>query len=83
MPADSPWHGEEFVEQPATDVRDNLATVDGSRLPEPVARWVRIEEFAGHTDVAVDWAKSPIAELVGLAGRAREAGERLYRWSNL
>jgi hypothetical protein len=58
-------------------VRDSLAAADDTDLARVVAEWTRAEELAG-------WAvedRRPLAEeLIGLARRARDRGERLYCW---
>jgi hypothetical protein len=70
---DGPW----IVRLPE-ELRDALADVQPSRLPAVAEQWVRTEEF---------WEQATAAEVLpfldevtALAGRARQAGERLYCW---
>lgn len=69
-----PWVAE--VGDPA---RDALAAIPAARLAPLAEQWAGIEEFDdGHT--TPEMLLSVLAELVGLAGRARAAGEHLYCW---
>jgi hypothetical protein len=70
---DGPW-----IVQLSQELRDALADAQPSRLPAVAEQWVRTEEF---------WEQPPatemlpfLAEVTALAGRARQAGERLYCW---
>ncbi len=70
---DGPW-----IVQLSEELRDALADAQRSRLPAVAEQWVRTEEF---------WEQPPAAEVLpflgevaALAGRARQAGERLYCW---
>jgi hypothetical protein len=72
---DDPWTTGPWVVELDDEVRDVLAGVPEVELSAVVARWVRAEEL--HAWSADDMR--PIAEeLIGLARRARAAGERLY-----
>ncbi|MFF3918992.1 hypothetical protein ACFYZB_37185 [Streptomyces sp. NPDC001852] len=74
---DDPWATGPWVTELDTAVRDALAGVPDADVPAAVARWVRSEEL--HGALAEDM--QPLAEeLIGLARRARAAGERLYCW---
>jgi hypothetical protein len=68
---DGPW-----IVQLSEELRDALADAQASRLPVVVERWVRTEEF---WDQATATEVLPfLDEVTALAGRARQAGERLY-----
>jgi hypothetical protein len=70
---DGPW-----IVQLSEELRDALADAQASRLPVVVERWVRTEEF---WDQATATEVLPfLDEVTALAGRARQAGERLYCW---
>jgi hypothetical protein len=70
---DGPW-----IVQLSEELRDALADAQASRLPVIVERWVRTEEF---WDQATATEVLPfLDEVTALAGRARQAGERLYCW---
>jgi hypothetical protein len=71
LPEDSPWGDDQFVAELGADVRDVLAGVEESRLPELAAAWVGIEEFASFADSDSGWSESLIEQFVGLARRAR------------
>ena len=73
---EGPW-----VEELGDRVRDALAGIDGSRIPELATRWSGIEEFHGHADE--EFLAECIAELAALARHARDANEHLYCWSCL
>jgi hypothetical protein len=81
LPEDSPWKEGPWLQELQREVRDTLATVDDARLPGLATQWARIEEF--HHTMSTDDALSLIKDLVGLAGRARAAGDRLYCWTSL
>jgi hypothetical protein len=72
---------ERWLEELNLQVRDALATAGDARLPALAAEWAQIEEF--HSWLNVDDALSLIEDLVGLARRARNAGDKLYCWSSL
>ena len=57
-------------------VRDSLAA-DDTDLARVVAEWTRAEELVGW---AVEDLRPLAEELIGLARRARDRGERLYCW---
>ncbi len=59
-------------------VRDALAGVDGSRLPELAARWARGEELARYTDSTPESILDLVVKIVGLARRARDNDDWLY-----
>ena len=70
---DGPW-----IVHLSAELRDALADAQASRLPVVVERWVRTEEF---WDQATATEVLPfLDEVTALAGRARQAGERLYCW---
>lgn len=88
--ADGPlvWNGgEDLSEGPwvtllTETARDALAGITEDRMPSLAARWVRIEELVD--DGLPDDALLPVlAELAGLARRARDAGDQLYCWCSL
>lgn len=81
LPDDSPWKDGPMLEELNRDVCDTLGTVDDAGLPALAAQWARIEEF--HDTMSADDALSLIKDLVALARRARDAGDRLYCWSSL
>ncbi|MFJ9692855.1 hypothetical protein [Kitasatospora sp. NPDC101183] len=69
---DGPW-----VTELGDATRDTLAGADEGRLPAAVEEWSRSEELDGADPSDL----LPLAEeLIALARRAREAGERLYCW---
>jgi hypothetical protein len=80
-PGTDPGTAETWLEELNLEVRDALAAVDDARLPVLADQWARIEEF--HRRVDTDVALSLIKDLVGLARRARDGGDRLYCWSCL
>ena len=70
---DGPW-----IVQLSEELRDALADAQASRLPAVAERWVRTEEF---WDQATTAEVLPfLGEVTALAGRARQASERLYCW---
>jgi hypothetical protein len=81
LPEASPWKQGPWLEELEREVRDALATVDDARLPALADQWARIEEF--HRTMSAEVALSLINDLVGLARRARDAGDRLYCWISL
>ncbi len=81
LPEGSPWKEGPWLEELDREVCDTLAAVDDARLPALAAQWVRIEEF--HNTKSTDFLLSLIRDLVGLARRARDAGDRLYCWTSL
>ncbi|MEU4153055.1 hypothetical protein [Streptomyces sp. NPDC026659] len=77
---DDPWVTGPWVSELHPLARDTLAGVHASEVPAVVARWVRAEELRG----ACAEDMRPLAEaLIGLAGRARDAGDRLFCWMSL
>jgi hypothetical protein len=70
---DGPW-----IVQLSAELRDDLADAEVSRLPAVAEQWVRTEEF-GDTASATE-ALPWLGEIIALARRARQAGERLYCW---
>ena len=74
---DNPWATGPWASELSPLVRDTLAAVHDSELPTIVAKWVQAEELYG----AHAHEMQPVAEeFIGLARRARHAGERLYFW---
>src|SRR5204862_5793274 len=79
---DSDWEGVTgpWVEELDDRARDVLADVEDSRVANLAEQWARIEEFGASTTGA---ELEPIVEdLIGLARRARKAGDHLYCWSS-
>lgn len=70
---DGPW-----IMQLSEELRDALADAQPSRLPAVAEQWVRTEEF--WEEPTADDVLPFLGELTALAGRARQAGERLYCW---
>jgi hypothetical protein len=83
VPEDSPWATGPWVEELDDRTRDTLADIDDSRLAEVATRWAQIAEFTHYSDIHDDSLSPLLANLVGLARRARDAGHRLYCWSSL
>jgi hypothetical protein len=83
LPEDSPWHTGPWVEELDDGTRDTLADIDADRVGEYAARWAEIEEFSFAGVPPGDDLRPLVVELSSLAGRARDAGERLYCWSSL
>jgi len=83
LPDDSPWLTGPWVEALDDGTRDTLAGIEEDRTAEYAARWAEIEEFSTAGVPPRDDLLPLVAELRGLAGRARDAGERLYCWSSL
>jgi hypothetical protein len=68
------------LEELSPRVRDTLATVEDARFSELAAQWAGVEELydVDERDLLV-----LIKDLVGLARRARDAGDKVYCWSCL
>lgn len=63
----------------AVEARDELAGADDRRLVELAVRWAQVEEISGgHNDSNA--LLGVLEDLRGLAGRARDKGDRLYCW---
>lgn len=77
---DDPWVTGPWVSELGPRTRDTLAAVRDFDVPAVVGRWVRAEELRG---ARVEDVRPVAEELVLLAGRAREAGDRLYCWMSL
>ncbi|MFD8784666.1 hypothetical protein [Kitasatospora sp. NPDC059599] len=74
---DDPWASGPWVTELGDAVRDTLAGVPDERVPEVVGQWALAQEWNGADPSDL----LPLAEeLIGLARRARAAGERLYCW---
>jgi hypothetical protein len=73
---EGPW-----VSRLSDQARDALADIDDARFDDLARRWAQIEEFGGYVEAAT--IEPVIAQLAGLARRARAAGEHLYCWSSL
>ena len=58
--------------------RDALAGIPAERVPALAERWARIEEFGGLVPAADLGAV--LADLIGLAGRARRESDSLFCW---
>lgn len=74
---DDPWTTGPWVTELDDATRDTLALVPDERVPEAAARWAQAEE-SGDADPCDLLLVA--RELIGLARRARAAGERLYCW---
>ncbi|MFI2203186.1 hypothetical protein ACH47Z_20840 [Streptomyces sp. NPDC020192] len=74
---EDPWATGPWVTELGTGARDTLAGIPDAEVPAAVARWVECEELRGTRAEDV----RPLAEeLIRLARRASDAGERLYCW---
>ncbi|MEU9041825.1 MULTISPECIES: hypothetical protein [unclassified Kitasatospora] len=74
---DDPWASGPWVTELGDAARDTLAGVPDERVPKVVAQWALAEEWDGADPSDLQ----PLAEeLIGLARRARAAGEQLYCW---
>ena len=84
MPKDSPWRHGPWLQELDNEARNTLASVDDDRIPGLAVMWANIEEFKGHARVEsvarVESMVTLINELVGLARRARDAGDHIYCW---
>ena len=58
--------------------RDTLAGVADESMGDLAAAWAQAEEFYSGTEA--EELQPVVADLVGLARRAREAGDHLYCW---
>ncbi|MCC9311302.1 hypothetical protein LN042_30295 [Kitasatospora sp. RB6PN24] len=74
---DDPWATGPWVVELGAAARDTLAGVRDSDVPAITARWVQSEALR---PAGVEEMRPLVDELVRLARRAREAGERLYCW---
>jgi hypothetical protein len=81
LPENSPWKTGPWLQELGPQVRDALASVDDGRLTSLAAQWAIIEEFDRDLDVEI--LRSLIQDLVNLARRARDHGDRLYCWTCL
>jgi hypothetical protein len=81
LPEDSPWRHGPWLHELDKEARDTLASVDNARMPELAVMWANIEELKGY--VSIESMLTLIDDLVGLARRARDAGDHLYCWSIL
>ncbi|MQS15628.1 hypothetical protein F7Q99_25995 [Streptomyces kaniharaensis] len=77
---DDPWATGPWVTEIDAATRDALAEVREADIPAVAATWAQAEELYG---AAAEDVQPVVEELVGLAGRAREAGDRLYCWACL
>jgi hypothetical protein len=73
-----PWAAGLSVTELGNAVRDALAGVPDADIPTVVTEWVQAEEFRG---ARIDDIEPLAEELIRLARRARDAGERLYCWT--
>jgi hypothetical protein len=60
--------------------RDTLASITGEQMPGLSAQWGRIEEVRVNDPLPDDAMLPVLNDIVGLAQRARRAGEHLYCW---
>ena len=75
--------GRAWVERLGQSVRDTLADAVDDTLAEIVVKWSQVEEFVPADEVDEAQLLALVNDLVGLARRARAAGEQLYCWSCL
>ncbi|TDD81507.1 hypothetical protein [Actinomadura rubrisoli] len=75
-----PWGTGPWVSELDNTTRDALAGVFDADVSRVVTEWVQAEELAG---VRADDIEPLAKELVHLARRARDAGDRLYCWTCL
>jgi hypothetical protein len=61
-------------------VGDALAGITDAQLSRLAARWAQIEEFSHFDDMSLTLLPV-LTELVALARRAADAGDRLYLWA--
>ena len=47
LPEDSPWKTGPWLDELGAPVRDTLAALDDSSIPDLAAQWAQIEEFGG------------------------------------
>jgi hypothetical protein len=71
---------EAWVERLGQPARDWLADAADDLLPEIVVKWSHVEEVAAGVETDEAQLLSLVTDLVGLARRARSAGEQLYCW---
>jgi len=81
LPEDSPWRHGPCLFELDNEARNTLASVDDARISQLAMMWANIVEFRGHA--RVESMVTLINDLVGLARRARDAGDHLYCWSSL
>lgn len=79
---DSPYFIGPGIEELPVDVRDTLADVPDERLVELGERWAESDEDSMFGAEPAHLAEL-IAELRGLARRARDEGQLIYCWSSL
>ncbi|MDQ3786043.1 MAG: hypothetical protein M3422_02215 [Actinomycetota bacterium] len=65
------------IQELGASVRDALADVDDGRVSRLAATWAEQDDGPG----SVPGLERTVADLVSLARRARDAGERLYCWT--
>ncbi|MEU7889295.1 hypothetical protein AB0B54_27655 [Microbispora bryophytorum] len=83
LPEDSPYAEGPWIEELPVLVRDALADVDDSRLPEITRQWAQHDEFRDWSPVDKDNLLTLAKELVDLARRAKSSGQMLYCWISL
>ncbi|GAA1618566.1 hypothetical protein GCM10009733_013590 [Nonomuraea maheshkhaliensis] len=82
LPEDSPYFVGPGIEELPADVRDTLADVPDGRLVELGERWAESDDDSMFRTDPPQLSEL-IAELRGLARRARDEGQSLYCWSSL
>ncbi len=71
---DDPWATGPWVSELGTTARDTLADVPAADVPAVVTAWARTEELEG---ARTDDVRPLVEELIQLARRARDNGERM------
>lgn len=59
-------------------VRDTLAKATQAEMDAAAPLWAQTEEFVGNPSLDLPEVRRSAADLAGLAGRAREAGQMMY-----
>lgn len=77
---DDPWLTGPWVDELDAATRDALAAIPDADVPAVAARWARAEELHG---ACAESLAPVVADFVGLARRARAAGDLLYCWTCL
>ncbi|MEZ0073777.1 hypothetical protein [Planotetraspora sp. GP83] len=83
LPEDSPYSQGPWIEELPVLVRDALANVDDSRLPEIARQWAQDDEFRNWSPEDKDYLLTLTKELVDLARRAKSDDQMLYCWMSL
>jgi hypothetical protein len=86
LPNDSPWRHGPWLQELDNEARNTLASVDDARIAGLAVMWANIDEFNVYRKVGyvtIEAMLELINNLVGLARRARDAGDHLYCLSSL